>query len=42
MLIIFYPGRQAIAVVLKTREESPDFTGEDTSEILGAARLRKV
>jgi len=24
------------------KEESPDFTGEDASETLGAARLRKV
>lgn len=35
--------RQSLLSFVKMRgEESPDFTGEDTSETLGAARLRKV
>lgn len=37
-------GSEAIAVgeYKSLREESPDFIGEDTSERLGVARLRKV
>ena len=31
-----------IRVLTLEGEESPDFVGEDTSETLGAARLRKV
>lgn len=37
-------GKQAIAAIGNSPigEESLDFTGEDTSERLGVARLRKV
>ncbi len=33
---------KTIAAGIYPGEESPDFIEEDTSEILGAARLRKV
>lgn len=38
-----YLGRDVIAATLnRVGEESLDFAGEDTSERLGAVRLRKV
>ena len=42
MPFTFGGGRQSLLHLLDEGEESLDFIGEDTSETLGAARLRKV
>lgn len=37
-----WEGDAGAVILQRVREESLDFAGEDTSERLGAARLRKV